>query len=117
MNVQQAERFQQLLIEACDKHLEDGGKIIHRMFFEKDSNGACPLYCLFGRDTIIGMAKKLGQLVGGTHNEDEMWAFTIAFDGSFDIHQWLGNPIADHQKKYVSAILIGKALRAKYLKE
>ncbi len=105
MNGEQAERFQQLLVEACDNHIDNGGKVVSGIFYTADG-GKCPLSCLFGSVIVIHMAQELKSLVGGQHSEDELWAFVTSFDAK---------ELAEYQKQYVSAILIGKELRRKYI--
>jgi hypothetical protein len=110
MNIDQAERFQELLEEACDHHIEyDGGRIISREFTD-DNGGQCPLTCLLGTATelvIESMVRKTNQLLDTTTiTSRELLSFISAFDG---------RDMLEYYKPYVSAILIGKALREKYL--
>jgi len=108
MNQLQAEHFQQLLEEACDRHIESGGRIISRRFTSYEDGGQCPLTCLLGRQTMYYKALEANRLLN-THtiSDEELWALVFAFDGKF---------VPDHQD-FVSAKLIGKALRHKYIQE
>ncbi len=107
MNVEQAERFQQLLEEACEHHIEyDSGTIVAKSF-DNYSGGMCPMTCLFGRAPIMVMAEEANHLLGTTTiTFAEIWALIDAFDG-VSIHE--------NYNQYVSAILIGRALREKYI--
>lgn len=106
MNSEQAERFQELLEEACDHHIEyDGGKVVDRGF-TKDDGGQCPMTCLFGRVSTYIMASEAGSMLEATISQEELWTLMHSFDGL---------ELMDFQKQYVSAILIGRALRAKYI--
>lgn len=71
MNGEQAERFQQLLEEACDHHIDGGGKVITR-FFKDSEGGRCPLACLFGLMDIRSIMNELKQMLGVTVSYEEM---------------------------------------------
>lgn len=106
MNGEQAQLFQQLLEEACDHFIDEGGKVITHSFVNLKDGGQCPLTCLFGRVNIETMTKEMVSMIDTTANYEEMWTFITAFDGG---------EIFDYQKKYVSMLLIAKALREKYI--
>jgi hypothetical protein len=93
MNFNQVQQFRQRLIEACDKHIAAGGKIVSGTF-KRRPNEVCPLTCL-------SLTDKDWVSFGG-----ELWAFIIAFDDS---------RLTDKDKSYVGAVLLGKELRQKYL--
>lgn len=106
MNAAQAQRFQQLLIEACDHYKEyEGGQIIARAF--KTDSGQCPITCLLGSvSENVDRIKEINSLLNTTtFSLNDLWSFTIAFDGDHP------NGLA----KNVSASLVGAALRKKYL--
>ncbi len=107
MNGEQAERFQQLLEEACDHFIEyDGGRIVDRAFSDSKT-GQCPLTCLFGKVLPEKMVVQTNSLLGiDIMTVGDIWAFINAFDGNITM---------EYHKPYVSAILIGRALREKYI--
>lgn len=108
MNADQAERFQELLEEACDHYIEyDGGRIISGNFGNVGDKTQCPLRSLFGMINVNDMVGEVNSLLD-THTitESELWAFIDAFDD---------RPIDEYRRGFVSAILIGRALRAKYI--
>ena len=107
MNNAQAERFQELLEEACDHHIEyDGGTVITRVF-QTEAGGQCPLTCLFGRIGVDLMVAECNDMLDTKSvTDEELWAFIFAFDGSVT---------SEPDKHFVSAILIGRALRGKYI--
>jgi hypothetical protein len=109
MNSEQANRLQELLEEACDHYLEyDNGKIIHRRFFDSEG-GQCPLTCLFGPVSMKVMAEETNSLLGiSSVSDDELRAFVFAFDGMV---------MPEYYEHFVSASLIGKTLREKYIQE
>ena len=106
MNGEQAERFQQLMEEACDHFIDGGGKIITYSFMRKDG-AMCPLTCLLGRRHTLDMMKELSQMLDTTISWDELWTFIHSFDGA---------DLKEYQKEYVSMMLVGKALREKYVR-
>lgn len=109
MNAEQAQRFQQLLDEACTHHIEyDGGTIIDRSFV-RGSNGQCPLTCLFGQIGILNMERECQSLLEtDKFSFRDVWAFMDGFDNRDNVQQ---------VNNCVAAWLVGKALRAKYIQE
>ena len=108
MNATQAERFQQLLVEAVDHYVDDGGRLVDGTFHSLD--GLCPLTCLFGKlPNTAEMAAECQQLIGIEVESDEIWSFISGFDN------WKSD--AHYMQIHPAAALIGKALRAKYIKE
>jgi hypothetical protein len=104
MNAQQATLFQQLLEEACDHHLDDGGTIVSSQFGGDGSQ--CPMRCLFGSVGSDVMAQEAGTMLGITITVEDIWAIIWAFDNRGYLNL-----------SSVSASLIGQNLRAKYIKE
>lgn len=105
MNAHQAEKFRALLIEACDKHLASGERIVVGKFYD-GVGGLCPLTILFGNNFLSDRTETLSDRLGITIDKEELWAFVCGFDDG---------AIPDRYKKYVAAILLGKELRAKYV--
>lgn len=105
MNADQAELFQKLLEEACDHFTDSGGKIITLSFMRSDG-AMCPLTCLLGRRNTVDMLQELAHMLDTTISWDELWTFIHTFDSA---------AIKEHQKQYVSMVLIAKALREKYI--
>lgn len=106
MNGEQAELFQQLLEEACDHFIDDGGIVITKSFVNLKDGGQCPLTCLLGRRDSFSMIKELSEMLDTTISWNELWTFISAFDGV---------DLLDYQKGSVSMILVAQSLRKKYI--
>jgi hypothetical protein len=106
MNHREAELFRSLLIEACDHYIEiEGGKIVAGAFQTLDGD-QCPITCLCGRVVIPDAVKEINSMLGTTSFKiDDLWSFIGAFDN--DCANWYPNR--------VSARLIGKELRQRYI--
>jgi hypothetical protein len=111
MNGEQAERFEELLVEACEHFIEGGGTIASGQF-TSGTNSQCPMTCLFGRVDIGTMVEEASSMLGTTVSGKEIWAFIYAFDG-----KQLDDLQRNFYLPYVSAKFVGKNLRAKYVKE
>lgn len=108
MNHRQAELFRQLLIEACDHYIEvEGGKIIASTFQALDGD-QCPLVCLCGRIPTVDMVKEINSMLGTTtFSKEDLWSFIVGFDNGTT--NWYPNA--------VSAKLVGRELRQRYIQE
>lgn len=106
MNAKQAHPFRALLEEACDAHIKDGGRIISGVFGYDET--VCPIACLLNGtgSPVADFINLVQKEMNYTMSTDEVWAFITSFDG-LNIHE--------EYEQYVFAILIGKALREKYI--
>lgn len=106
MNHRQAELFRQLLIEACGHYQEvDGGKIIAGTWDKE--GGQCPITCLTGIHHTPGqIVDEINSLLGTTTFS---WEEVMAFVYTFDDNAYYA------RKQYVSAMLIARELRDKYI--
>ena len=105
MTPEKIDQLHSLLIEACDKHIANGGTIIDGTF--SDGNSFCPISCLVGNTTDVYVARnKIIDLLG---TEDvpvsNIWEFTDGFDGSYD---------GDEDSPPLA--MLGQELRKKYIK-
>jgi hypothetical protein len=85
------------LIEACDKHLAEGGKIRGGAYVSQ--YGYCPLGCLSGGSNYFA---KFNEILGLPTHDRQVWDFITAFDGNTP--QW-DSLLAE----------LGRELRAKYI--
>lgn len=112
MNAKQAQQFRQLLIEACDHYKEyEGGSIIAGHFKAHDIDGQCPITCLVGSQAKVGDMYGIVSMINSILDTTsftplEVWAFIRAFDGSYMMFDYT---------QYVSATLIGRELRDRYI--
>lgn len=97
------------LIEACDKHLADGGKIRAGTFVGVfwGEPGMCPIGCLSGGSDYFG---KVAVILGGTEESysDDIWDFVNAFDG---------HEVYSSRDPNGPLAVLGRELRAKYITE
>jgi hypothetical protein len=106
MNATQVEKLRAKLIQACDDYIVGGGKIITGSF--KNTAGQCPLLCLCGYIDSVSMTKEISSMIGGTVSVNELWTIIDSFDHN---HSY------EYSKPFVAAKLLGKELRARYIKE
>jgi hypothetical protein len=99
---EQIQHVRELLIQACDQHLANGGTII--TYWKSDSGGRCPLGCLLG-DKIDSLWKicEANKILGLWEFDPELHHFIFAFDGHTSVSGL--SPLQD----------LGLELRAKYL--
>lgn len=103
MSPEQLERFKQALIGAAEQYLAEGGKIVHGRF--ASSSGRCPMGCLLP-EINLPMFITLTNRFGFPITDAEVWDFVYGFDGSRGLTD-------DETPTY----LLGKELRARYIKE
>ncbi len=103
MSPEQLEQFKQALIEASDKYIADGGKIIRGRFVS--DSGRCPMGCLLP-EIKLPMFQVLTNKFGFEITDQEVWDFVYGFDGS--------RALTDEESP---TYLLGRELRAKYGKE
>lgn len=105
MNAKTYNKFKNLLISKCDKHIKNGGKIISGVFTIADS--CCPISCALGTfdmnkfNHFDALNKKLGTKVP----ERQYWQFINGFDGN----------TPSSKEKNTQLFKLGRALRKKYI--
>lgn len=108
MNPEQLKIFKQALIEATDKYIAEGGKVVPGRF--SGNNSRCPMGCLLP-SIDEPMFQVLTKQLGFEITDREVWDFVFGFDGSKGLTD-LG--LTDIESP---TYLLGRELRAKYIKE
>lgn len=73
-------KFKNLLIKACDRHIKNGGKLIHGAFTL--SGGYCPIFCVLGGVEDIEVFEALNKKLKDKVVERDYWNFIDGFDGN-----------------------------------
>lgn len=83
MNPSQIKKFHDLLVEAADKHLAQGGTIISGTF--GSGTRVCPIEAMVPRDLkvrkFIRIRDRLDEKVGFKISDKDFWLFVNTFDG------------------------------------
>jgi hypothetical protein len=99
------EKLKTLLIEACDKHLADGGKLEpYKLHYDFATKTCCPITALTGDTGLIDRCKILTAFLGENMSERELGSFFEGFDGI---------PVFESHLRDI--YLLGCDLREKYL--
>lgn len=103
MTSEQIDKLRSLLIQACDKAMEEGRTIIAGHFTFGPTQ-CCPINCLIGyisHDAIL----ELNKLLSAELVSNDIWDFIFAFDGGRNSVDYDSNPM----------VLLGRELRNKYI--
>jgi hypothetical protein len=104
MNAKTYNLFKKLVVDACDKHVEAGRKIISGKF--KNGHGGCyPISCARGEDDTKDYFEAMNDKLGAQVPDKEYWKFIDGFDGN-------DQPKPAHAKSRMYQL--GVALRKKY---
>lgn len=82
MTPEQIQHVRELLIQACDQHLVNGGTIRTGWFIHETNR--CPVGCLLGdqADKELWKVAAANKILGLASGSDELWYFIRAFDGT-----------------------------------
>jgi hypothetical protein len=102
---QRIQRLRELLTQACDKYLQEGGTIICGRFTDGDV-GCCPIQCAVGegRKSAKDFLGTLSQLLGYEFTEKNLWNLVDGFDDNVMMND-----------TDTSEFQLGRELRAKYI--
>jgi hypothetical protein len=79
MNHDQFITLRDVFIQACEHHLQSGGRIINRYYSISVDKGCCPLFCLLG--SVNGStAERLTELLGFEVSHADLVSFLYSFD-------------------------------------
>lgn len=104
MTPEQLLAFKEALIQACDNHIKNGGKVISGSF-HRGETGMCPVSCLIGglKETSNAFNTEMSEKLGFPVSGGEAWAFVDGFDGNMP------------RQDYKEVNTIGADLRSKYI--
>lgn len=107
MNKDQLDKLRSVLVQACDAHIANGGRIVSNHFYGTNK-GCCPITCvrrLHGYSSDISFIDALSQAIGTEIDDYQFWSFVDGFDDR-------SSPILNSDPELFD---LGKELRNKYI--
>lgn len=106
------DRLREVLIQACDKHIQEGGELVAGTFTW--DGACCPIECAVGsqihQGSVVNYLAALENLLGFSITDKAMWDFIDGFDNPNDLET------RDLLGRTTDEFRLGRELRQKYAK-